>query len=77
MKKTLIEVGRSHRTFCVQICQLFKAQWAFEEFLNIDKSLFLKENVADLDFLRIFKDSLRPELLTNWDAKGAKPSVKM
>ena len=62
-EQTLIEVGNLHLyasfgTFCVQIGQLFESQWAFEECLNIDKSLFSKENVADFDFLRMFKHSL-------------------
>ena len=65
----------SFGTFCVKIGQLFESQWAFQECLNIDKSLFSKENVAD--FRRMFKDSLRLETLTNLDAKGAKRSVKM
>ena len=65
-KKTLIEDGSSHiyasfGTRCVQIGQLFEAQWAFEECLKIDKSSFSKENVADFEFFRMFKDSLRLE----------------
>ena len=81
-EQSLIEVGSLHiyacfGTFCVQIGQIFESQWAFEECLNIDKSLFSQENVADFDFLRIFKDSLRLETLTDLDAKGAKRSVNM
>ena len=81
-EQPLIEVGSlnlytSFGTFCIQIGQLLESQWAFEECLNIDKSLFSKENVADFDFLRMFKDSLRLKQLTDLDAKDAKISVKM
>ena len=63
---TLIEVGglilyASFGTFCVQMDQLFESQWAFEEYLSMDKSLFSKENVTDFDFFQMFKDSLRFE----------------
>ena len=59
LKKNIMKAGRSplhasFGTFCVQIGQLFEAQWAFEEFLNIDKSSFSKENVADFKFFRMF-----------------------
>ena len=37
----------SFDAFFVQIDQLFEAQRVFEECLNIDKSLVLKENVVD------------------------------
>ena len=47
----------SFGAFCVQIGQLFEAQWAFEE-LNTYKTSFSKENVADFEFLRMFKGSL-------------------
>ena len=64
MNITLIKIGSlnfdaSFGTFCVQIGWLLESQWAFEECLNIEKSLFLKENVADFDFLLMFKYSLR------------------
>ena len=36
-------------------------QWAFKECFNIDKYLFSKENVADFEYLWMFKDSLRLE----------------
>ena len=36
----------SFGTLCVQIGQLFKAQWVFEEYLQINKLPFLMENVA-------------------------------
>ena len=63
-EQTLIEVNSLHiyasfGTFWVQIYKFLESQWAFEESLSIDKSLFSKENVADFDFLRILKDSLR------------------
>ena len=35
------------------------------------------ENVADFELLRIFKEALRFEKLTNSDAKGTTRSVKM
>ena len=44
-----------------QIGQLFEVQWAFKECLKMEKSSFLKENVADFEFLRMFKVSLRLE----------------
>ena len=52
-EKTLIEVCILHLyasfgSFCVQIGQLFETQWVFEECLNMDKSLVLKENVVDV-----------------------------
>ena len=61
--KTLIEAGSSHLyssfgTFCVQIGQLFEAQWVFEKCLKTVKSLFSKENVVDFQFFRKFKVSL-------------------
>ena len=77
IKDVSLSLYASFGTFCVQIGQLFESQWAFEECLNIDKSLFSQENVADFDFLRIFKNSLRLEWLTDLDAKGVKRSVKM
>ena len=44
-EQTLIEVGSlniyaSFDTFCIQISQCLESQLAFEECLNIDKSLF-------------------------------------
>ena len=64
LEQTLIEVGwlnlyASFGTFYVQIGQLFESQWAFEECLNIDKSLFSKEMSPISGFFRMFKDSLR------------------
>ena len=52
-EKTLKAVGSSHTdasfgTFCVQIGQLFEAQWVFEKFMKTAKSLFSKEN--DINF---------------------------
>ena len=52
-----MEVGKSYLhasfyTFCLQMGQLFEAQWAFEESLNIDKLSFSKENVADFELFR-------------------------
>ena len=44
------------------MCQLFEAQWVFEE---IDKSPFSMENVADFELLRIIKDALGFEYMTN------------
>ena len=62
-EQTLIEIGSLNLytfigTFCVQVGWLFESQWAFEECLNIEKSLFSKENVVNFDFLWMFKDSL-------------------
>ena len=62
--QTLKEIGSLHLyasfgTFCIQIGQLFKSQWAFEDCLNIDKSLFSKEMSPISGFFRMFKDSLR------------------
>ena len=56
----MIKVGSlnlyaSFGTFWIQIGQSFDSQWAFEEWLNIDKSLFSKENVVNFG---MFKDSL-------------------
>ena len=53
--KTVIENGSSHLyasfgTFFVQIGRLFESQWAFEECLNIDKSLFSKEMLSISEF---------------------------
>ena len=64
IEKTLIEVGSSHTyasfgTFCVQIGQLFAAQWVFEKCMKTVKSLFSKENDVDFEFFRKFKVSLR------------------
>ena len=55
-EQNLIEVGSlslyaSFGTFSVQIGRLFESQEAFEECLNIDKSLFSKENVVDFGIL--------------------------
>ena len=47
----------SFGTFCVQSGQSFKPQTQIES-LNIDKSPFTKENVANFVFFRVFKDSL-------------------
>ena len=63
-EQTLLEVDTlnlyaSFGSFCVQTVQSLEAQWAFEQWLNIDKPLFLKEYVAKFDFLRMF--SLRLE----------------
>ena len=44
--------------FCVQIDQLFEAQWVFEKCLNMVKWLFLKENAVDFEFFRKFEISL-------------------
>ena len=62
--KTLIEVGTSHiyasfGTFCVQIGQLFEAQWVFAKCMKTVKSLFSKEKDVDFEFFRKFKVSLR------------------
>ena len=59
-EKILIKVGSSHiytsfGTFCVQIGQLFEAQWVFEKCLKAVKSLFSKENAADFEFFRKIK----------------------
>ena len=51
----------SFGTFCVQKGQLFEAPWAFEGCLIINKFVVFEENVADFEFLRMFKDSLRLE----------------
>ena len=61
MKLGSLNLCASFGIFCVQIGQVFESEWAFEECLNIDKSLFSEENVAYFDFLRMFKDSLRLE----------------
>ena len=75
-EKTLNELGSSHlyasfSTFCVQIGQLFEAQWE----LKIDVILLRKRRFYR--FQTFFKDSLCFEYLTNLYAKGAKISVKM
>ena len=36
------------------------------------RQIVVSENVADFDFLRMFKDSLCLETLTDLDGKGAK-----
>ena len=62
IKDVSLSLYASFGTFCIQIGQLFESKWAFEKCLNIDKSLFSKENVADLNnFLQMLKDSLRLE----------------
>ena len=54
------------------------AQWAFEEYFEIDKSSFSMENVVDFELLRIFlKYPLRFEKLTNLNKKGTERSVKI
>ena len=59
--------------FASKLVQLFVAQWAFEECLNISK-----ENVANFEFLRIFKGLLHLDtILTNLDANGVKRSLKV
>ena len=72
-EKTVIEVHSLHfyasfGTFCIQIGQLFEAQ-AFEVIF------FQKQQIYH--FQTFFKDSLGLQKLTNFDAKGAKRSVKM
>ena len=81
-EKPLLEVCSSHLyasfgTFCVQIAQLFEAQWVFEKCMKTVKSLFSKENDVDFEFFRKFNVSLCLEKLTNLDVKGAKRSAKM
>ena len=54
-EQSVLKFGSSHLyssfgTFCVQIVQLFEAQWALEECLNMDKSSFSKENVSDSEW---------------------------
>ena len=54
-EKTRIEVGSSHiyasfGIFCVQIGQLFEAQWVFGKCMKTVKSLFSKENDVDFEF---------------------------
>ena len=55
-EKTPIEVCSpylyaSFGTFCDQIDQSFEAEWVFEVRLEIDKSLWSKENVFDFGIL--------------------------
>ena len=50
IKIVSLNLYASFGTFCVQMGQLFESQWAFEECLKIDKTLFFKENVADFNF---------------------------
>ena len=59
IKDVGLSLYASFDTFCVQIGQLFESQWAFEECLNIDKSLFSKEMSPISVFFRMFKDSMR------------------
>ena len=80
--KTLIEVCSPHLyasfgTFCVQIGQLFEAQWVFKVFWKSTISCLRRKMSSISEFFRMFKDSLWREWLTNLDAKGAKRSVKM
>ena len=56
LKKTLIKVCSPHiytsfGTFCVQIGQLFEAQYVFEKCFNIDKYLVSNENVVEFGIL--------------------------
>ena len=81
LEKTHIDVGSSHicasfGTFCVQIGQLFEAQWVCEKCMKTVKSMFSKENDVDFEFFRKFKVSLRLDKLNNLDSKGAKRSKK-
>ena len=76
MKKLLLGAFNIY-TFCVQIGQLFEAEWDFklsEEF-EIDVIFLWKQPFYR--FQAFFKDSLCLQKLTNLDAKGAKRSVKM
>ena len=80
--KNILEVGTSNLyasfgTFCVQIGQFFEAQWVFEKCLKTVKSVFLKENIANFEFIWMYKNLLCLESLTNLNAKGVKGSVKM
>ena len=81
-EKTLIEVGSSNlyasfNTFCVQIGQLFEAQWDFKlsEELEIEVIFLRKQRFHS--FQTFFKDSLCLEQLTNFDAKGVKRRIKI
>ena len=61
--KTLIELCIPHLyasfgTLCVQIGQLFEAQWVFEKCLETLKSLLSKENDIYFEFFPKFKVSL-------------------
>ena len=72
-EQTLIEVGSlnlyaSFGTFCVQIGQLFESQWAFEECLNIDKSLFSKHSVISETFLAQLKTKQRKQIFIDVQA---------
>ena len=58
-EKTQIEGCSPHLyasfgTFCVQIGQLFAAQWVFEKYLKTVKWLFLKEYDVNFEFFRKF-----------------------
>ena len=62
-RKNSIEVGNpylyaSFSTFCVQIGQLFEAQWVFETCLKINKLFSSKENVRRFrnSSVQMFKD---------------------
>ena len=50
----------SFGTFCVQIGQLFEAQWVFEVCLKVDESMLCyRRKMSSISvFFRIFKDSL-------------------
>ena len=81
-EKTLIKDGSSHLYayfgfFCVQIGQLFEAQWDFKLSEKFEfAAFFLLKKWFDY-FQTFFKDSQCLKKLTNLDAKGAKRSVRM
>ena len=76
-EQTLTEVDSlylyaSFGTFCVQIGQLFESQWASEECLNIDKSLFSKEMSPISGFFRMFKTHCASNTWPIWTQKLSK-----
>ena len=80
-EKTLIEVGCSHLyasfgTFCVQIGQLFAAQWIFETCLKFNKSLSWKENVDDFAIFPNVKSLTVLEIIDQFGRKRCQKKRK-
>ena len=62
-------------TFLASISQIFESLGVFEDYKKIGMSPFSKENVAEDDFSRIFKEALWLKKLTDLNSKGVKRSA--
>ena len=81
LKKNFIKVFTPHLyasfgTFCVQIGQLFAAQWLFETCLKFNKSLSSKENVDDFAILPNVQRLTVPRIIDQFGHKSCQKKRK-